>query len=208
MIILQDMKATLPNTTTINKTSETLTAHGFTVHVAQDGQHAKKLALSLMPEGSEVMTMTSVTLDSIGLSDVVNEGTKYNAVKPKLYSMDRAKDGKEMNRMGSAPEIVIGSVHAITQNGEVVIASNTGSQLPAYAYGSQKVIWVVSTKKIVENLDAAMKRIYEVVLPLESERARIAYGVAGSNVSKLLIVNNEIVPNRVHIILVEEDLGY
>jgi hypothetical protein len=202
------MSTTLPKQTVITKTSEALTANGFTVHEVKDGAHAKKLALELIPQGAEVMTMTSVTLDSIGLSDAINESSHFDAVKPKLYTLDRKTHGKEMNRMGAAPEVAIGSVHAVTQDGVVIIASNTGSQLPAYAYGSQKVIWVVSTKKIVANLDAGMRRLNEVVLPLESERARIAYGVDGSNISKLLIVNREIHPGRIHIIFVHEDLGY
>lgn len=202
------MKATLPNQTIITKTSEALTKNGFTVHLAKDGAHAKKLALSLITEGAEVMTMTSMTLDAIGLSAEINDSGKYNAVRPKLYSMDRTKEGKEMSRLGAAPDIALGSVHAVTQDGELVIASGTGSQLPAYAYGSSKVIWVVSTKKITVDLAAGLKRLYEEVLPLESARARIAYGIAGSNVNKLLIYNRELIPDRAHIIFVEEDLGF
>ncbi len=103
---------------------------------------------------------------------------------------------------------MVGSVHAVTENGQVVVASNTGSQLPAYAYGSQNVIWVVGTQKIVSDLDAAFNRINEYVLPLEADRARKAYGVEGSNVSKLLILNKEINPNRIKLIFVNENLGF
>ncbi len=99
-------------------------------------------------------------------------------------------------------------MHAVTEDGKVLIASNSGSQLPAYAYGSGHVIWVVGAQKIVKNLDEGIKRIYEHSLPLESERARKAYGVPGSAVNKLLIINKEIIPGRITMILTKEKLGF
>jgi hypothetical protein len=113
-----------------------------------------------------------------------------------------------MQMMGAVPQIALGSVHAVTEEGQLVIASNTGSQLGAYAYGSEKVVWVVGTQKIVKNLDEAMKRIYEYVLPLESERVKKAYGMERSNVSKLLIINKEVKPGRAVVVLVKESLGF
>ena len=113
-----------------------------------------------------------------------------------------------MKKTGAAPEYCIGSVHAVTQDGKVFIASNTGSQLPSYAYGSANVIWVVGTQKIVKDFDEANERIYKYTLPLESERARKAYGVPGSAVNKMLIVNKEVAPGRITIIFVNEKLGF
>jgi hypothetical protein len=110
--------------------------------------------------------------------------------------------------MGAAPEYVVGNVHAVTQDGKIIVASNSGSQLPAYTYGSSKVIWVVGTQKITKNLDSGMKRIYEYVFPLESERAHKAYGVPKSFVSKLFILNKEQTPTRITIILVQESLDF
>src|SRR5260221_12409124 len=125
--------------------------------------------------------------------------------------MNRETDSREEQSLRAAPEWTVGSVHAITENGHVLIASNTGSQLPAYAYGAEHVIWVVSTKKIVKDLQDGMNRISEYILPLESVRARKAYGLAEdwhSNISKLLIVDKEVKPGRIHIILVNESLGF
>ncbi len=133
---------------------------------------------------------------------------KYDSVKKKLMSTNRETEALQMQRLGAAPEYAVGSVHAVTEDGKVVVVSNTGSQLPAYAYGSMHVIWVVGGQKIVKDLDAAMERVYEHVLPLESERARIAYGVEGSNVSKLLTVTREVNPNRIKMIIVKEPLGF
>ncbi|MEI6728575.1 MAG: lactate utilization protein [bacterium] len=192
----------------VAQTKLNLEAHGFIVHLAATKDEAKSLALSLIPEGSEVMTMSSVSLAETGIDEALNNSGKYNAVRDKLYSLDRQTQAKEMKILGSVHDYVIGSVQAITTQGEVVVASATGSQIPAYAYCSNKVIWIVGTQKITTDLTDAMKRLHEYVLPLESERAHKAYGVPGSSVNKVLIYNKESIPDRIHIILVSQVLGY
>ncbi len=192
---------------TINETVASLAANGVEAFVAQNKEEARNKVLELIPKGSEVMTMTSVTLDAIGIPTEINESEKYKSIRKKMASMDRKTQGLEMYKLGAAPEYAIGSVHALTKDGKLLIASNSGSQLPAYAYGASHVIWVVGAQKIVENVDEGMKRIYDYVLPLENERAKKAYGV-GSFVSKLLIINREISPNRLHVIIVKEKLGF
>lgn len=200
---------TLADDETIEKTAKALEARGIAAFVVASGAEAKEKTLDLIPAGSEVMTMSSVTLDAIGLSEELNKADgKYKPVRDKLYAMDRKTQAQEMNCMGAAPQVAVGSVHAITVDGQVFVASNTGSQLPAYAYSALKVIWVAGAQKIVKTLDNAMKRLYEHNLVLESERARKAYGVAGSAVNKILIVNGEIQPGRMTIILVREKLGF
>ncbi|MFH1750966.1 MAG: LUD domain-containing protein, partial [Candidatus Micrarchaeota archaeon] len=159
---------------TIARTISALKANGINAQVAQSGEEAKKLVLGIIPEGSEVMTMTSTTMDQIGISKTLNEGGKYRPVRAKL--MDKAIAASDKKKFGGGPNFATGSVHAVTEDGKLVVVSATGSQLGAYAYGAGKVIWVVSTAKIVKNLDDAMSRIEEYVLPLESERARKAYG--------------------------------
>lgn len=200
--------AQLPTKEQLDKTILALEEHNIKVQVVSSKEEAKNLVLSMIPEGAEVITNTSVTLDEIGVSQEINESGKYDSVKTKLYSMDRATQAVEMNKHGSAPEYAIGSVHAVTENGEVIIASNSGSQLPSYAYGAQKVIWVIGTQKIVKDLETGMKRINEYTLPLESERAKKAYGVPGSRVSKLLIISNEPNPNRIQVVFINENIGY
>ena len=193
----------------IQETIEALKNNGISAELAKNSQDAKQKALNLIPQGSEVMNMTSVTLDSLGVSKEINESGNYNAVRKKFESMyGDEKKKREMKRIGSAPEYAIGSAHAVTQNGEILIASNTGSQLPAYAFGSDKVIFVVGTHKIVKNRDEGIKRIYEHSLILESERAKKAYGIPGSSVNKILIINKENSPNRIHVIFVNGVLGF
>jgi len=198
----------LANETAVATAKANLEKNGFQVEIVDHGAAAKAKVESLIPAQAEVMNMTSVTLDSIGVAELINNSGQYQSVKNQLKTMDRQTQSLAMNKLGAAPEYAVGSVHAVTQTGQVVVVSNTGSQLPAYAYGSPHVIWVVGTQKIVQNLDEAMLRIQEYVLPLESERAKKAYGGAGSNISKILIFNKEINPERITIIFVKEALGF
>ena len=194
---------------TVDKVIEALKANNIDAKFVETGQQAKEEVFKIIPEGAEVMTMSSVTLDTLGISKEIQESSKYNSVKNKLSSMDWKTQGMEMQKIGAAPEWAVGSVHAVTEEGNILISSNSGSQLPAYAYGSAHVIWVVGTQKIVKDTDSGIKRIYEYVLPLESERANKAYNITtGSNVSKLLIVNKEINPGRITVIFVNEVLGF
>ena len=194
---------------TIDKTIEALKANGIDARFVETGEDAKKEILNLIPEGAEVFNETSVTLDAIGILKEINESGKYASVRNKLNSMDRKTQGVEMQKLGAGPQWAIGSVHAVTEDGHLLIASNTGSQLSAYASGASNVIWVVGIQKIVKDDTQALKRIYEYVLPLESERANKAYNITtGSNVSKLLIINKEVNPGRLTVILVGEKLGF
>lgn len=192
---------------TLKKVVTSLKDNNIEAIVVENGQEARKRALELLPKDAEVMTMTSLTLDTIGVTKKINESKNYNAVRLKLMAMDRKTQALEMLKMGAVPEWVIGSVTAITENGQVLIASATGSQLSAYAYGSAHIVWVVGTQKIVKNLDLGFKRIHEYAFPLEDDRARKVYGM-GSGVNKILVINKETTPGRITVIFVKEKLGF
>ncbi len=200
--------AQLPPKEVIDKTILALKKNNIEAVFAKDREDARKQVIALLRKGAEVFTMTSVTLDSLGISEEINKSDDYNSIRKKLESMDRKKQEREMQRLGAAPEFALGSIHAVTEEGEILIASNTGSQLSAYAYGASKVIFVVGTQKIVSARDDAFKRIYEHSLPLESERAKKAYGVSGSAVNKILLISKEGTPGRIVVIFVPEVLGY
>ena len=191
----------------IKKTEKALQKNGFKVEVFENSQKAKKKVLEILPKGAEVFTMTSQTLEVIGLQKEINESGNYNAVRPRLFAMDRNTQAREMAKLGAAPDWVVSSVHAVTEDGHLLIASNTGSQLSAEAYAGGKVIFVVGTQKIVKDTQEGLRRIYEYTLPLEDERAQKAYGMR-SNVSKILIINKEIMPEKIKVILVKEKLGF
>lgn len=192
---------------TIEITTKALEQHGIKVFVVNNGQEAKKKLFEIIPEKAEVMDMSSVTLQTTGITQEIQESGKYVSVKKQLMGMDRKTSGREMQKIGAAPEIAVGSVHAITMDGTLMWASNTGSQLPAYAYGAGKVFWIVGTQKIVKDLNAGLDRIYSYCLPLEAERMKKAGG-EGSNVNKILIINGEIKPDRLFLIFVKEKLGF
>ena len=191
----------------IQKTASALEANNMKVFVMENGAEAKKKVLELLPEKAEVFTMSSVTLEETGIAKEINDSGKYNAIRNKLYAMDRNTQGREMAKLGAAPDFAVSSAHAVTEDGHLLIASNTGSQLSAEAYGGGKVIFVVGTQKIVADTQEGIKRIYEYTLPLENERAQKAYGMR-SNVSKILIINKEIMPERITVVLVKQKLGF
>ncbi len=191
----------------IQKTATALEANGIKVFVANSGQEAKAKVLELIPQGSEVMTMSSQTLVALGLVNEFNESGKYDSIKKKFASMDPKKDQVEMNRLGAGPVFAVGSVHAVTEDGRVIIVSATGSQLPAYAYAAQNAVWIVGAQKLVKTLDDGFKRINEYVFPLEDARALKAYG-GHSGINKMLVINKEVRPGRLTMIIVKEVLGF
>jgi outer membrane protein assembly factor BamB len=195
----------LASETAIKTTIENLAKNGITVYLVKDGLEAKSKVMELIPKGSEVMTMTSQTQNAVGSTKELNESGNYKPIRSIL--MDKTADPKLKRQLGAAPDFTTGSMQAITEKGDLLFASQSGSQLPAYAFSAGKVIWVAGTQKIVKDVQEGMRRIYEYVLPLESERAMKAYGVT-SNVSNLLIISKESKQGRLHLILVNEKLGF
>lgn len=191
----------------VQRTTAALEANGMTVLRAADAGEAKRIVLDLVSDGAQVHHSASQSLDLSGISDVIDQSGRYDPVRPRTWSMDRRTQGDEIRRLTASPDVMLGSVHAVTEGGSLVAASMGGSQLGPYVSGAGKVIFVVGTQKIVSNLEEAMRRIYEYALPLEDARAQAAYGIH-SGVNKLLIVNREVVPDRITVVLVDEALGF
>ena len=197
--------------TRLEKVVENLHKRGFEALVAKDGEAALAKLKDMVPIGSEVFTMASMTLESTGIAKEFNESGRYESVRAKLGSMTQATQGREMRKLGASPDVALGSVHALTDDGIAVIASLTGSQLPAYASGAGKVIFVVGSQKIVKDMDEAMERLQSYVVPLESARARKAYGLPetfNSQANKILLLQGEVQPGRVTFVLLEEAQGF
>ncbi len=148
----------------------------------------------------------SRTLETLGLSEAINDSSRYTALRPQLKALDRQTHGREWRRLQSSPECVVGSVHAVTEQGQVLIASASGSQLASYVFGAGHVIWVVGAQKIVRDLGEGFRRVREYSYPLEHERIQ-ALGMPGSFVAKILLVEGER-PGRISVILVKEALGF
>jgi L-lactate utilization protein LutC len=191
----------------IQRTVKALEENGIHTLVAEHGEEAEQMVFDLLPEGAEVFTASSQTLEQLGIPAELEKSEQYDLVRVKLRKMDPKTQNREMVEMGATPQYIIGSVHAVTEDGQVLVASNTGSQLAPYAASAEKVIWVVGAQKIVRDLDEGMQRIEEYTYPREDERLREAMGVP-SNISKLLTINKEVQPGRVTMIIVKEELGY
>jgi len=191
----------------IAKTVQALSAHGMRVVVFETGEEARSYVLDLIPSGAEVYNSPSRTLELIGLAEDIEHPMRFQSVRARLHTLDRVTQRHEMRQLGASPDVLVGSVHAVTEQGEVLIASAVGSQLGPAASGAGAVIWVVGTQKLVRTLEDGLRRIREHSLPLESERTQQVYGRA-SAINKLLIVSGEAYPGRITIVLVKQQLGF
>ncbi len=190
----------------LDEVAAALRAHNIETVVVEDGDAARAFVLGLIPEGAEVHTGKSKTLEDIGLYAALVESGRYDAIRPRMMAMDRATQGREMRKLSSAPDFMLGSVAAITADGTLVAASATGSQLGAYAAGAGRLILVVGSQKLVPDLDAAMRRIREVVFPWENDRVRERLGV-DTSLEKVLLILGEWRPGRTTVVLVREPVG-
>ncbi len=199
--------AKLASDVQIERVAKALEANGMKTLIAENGEEAKRLVLNLVPQAAEVYANQSKTLEQLGLTAEFDKSGRYNAVRPKVLSLDRKTHAQEIRKLRSTPEYMVGSVQAVTEAGQVLTASGGGSQLAPYAYGAAKVIWVVGAQKIVADLNEGFRRIEEYSYPLEDARMHAAFGMH-SSVNKTLIVHREMVPERITIVLVKEELGY
>lgn len=201
--------AELASEDTVKRTRESLETRGIRVEFLQKREEALKRIIDMIPQGAEVMTGSSTTLQEIGFVDLLTSGKhKWNNLKGAIVKEKNSLKQMELRKRSITAEYFLGSVHAVTQSGEVIVVSNTGSQLPSYAYSSNNVVWVVGAQKIVLDMEDGMKRVREYCLPLEDNRMKRA-GFRGSAIGKILIFERETLPKRtVTLIFVNEKLGF
>jgi hypothetical protein len=190
----------------LERTAAALASRGFLAHVADSGKEARRLVLEAIPEGAEVHIALSETMRELGITAEIDESGRYESVRAKLSTLDRATQGREMAKLGAAPDWIVGSAHAVTDDGEIVVGSGSGSQLGAYAYAGGHVILVVGHQKLVRDLGEGLRRVREYVLPREFERMK-GLGRAGSLLAKTLIIHQD-PSDRITVILVPETLGF
>src|SRR5579859_2268810 len=190
----------------IARTVQALEANHMQTILVAGGDEARSLVLNLLPAGALVYQSASRTLELLGLAGDIDHSTTFQPVRPMIRALDRATQQREIRHLAASPDVLVGSVHAITEQGQVLIASAAGNQLGAAAFGASRVIWVVGTQKLVRTLEDGLRRIREYCQPLEDARTRVAYGQP-SAINKILIVNGEL-PGRITIILVKENLGF
>jgi hypothetical protein len=201
-----DRFTSLPDEQTLASAVTALEEHGFSVEIVDNLDAAREAVLARIPHGSSVMTNTSVTLAETGIADAINDGGPYESARNAMFALDFATQAQEMKAIGGQPDYAVGSVHAVTRDGTLVIASASGSQLASYAWGAASVIFVVGAQKLVPTLVAAHERIYQHSLKLEDARAIAAYG-QHSSVGKILEIHQEM-PGRIHIVLIRQMVGF
>jgi hypothetical protein len=190
----------------IRRAADRLRANNIEVVVVDTGEQARDEVLARIPAGSEVYSGKSLTLEEIGVFAALHAPGAYDAIRPKLQAMDRATQGREMRKLGSTPDTIVGSVAAITEQGVLVSASATGNQLAGYAAGAGRVILVIGSQKFVPDIEAALTRIREVVYPYENARVNATLGV-DTKLTKVLVQFGEWAAGRTTVIIVREPVG-
>ena len=191
----------------LDEAASALERNGITSLVVDSGEQARDTVRSLLPIGAEVFNNTSRTLEAIGVAEDIERSGLYQPLRPRLYQMDREMQAREMRQLAVAPDFVVGSAHAVTEEGSVLVASASGSQLGPLVSGAGHVILVIGGQKIVADVGTGLRRIYEYCFPLEDQRARESYGVP-SGVNNILIINRAISPGRISAVVVRQSLGF
>ncbi|MFG3437168.1 LUD domain-containing protein [Nonomuraea sp. NPDC047897] len=191
----------------LERAAAALTEHGFAVEILDDATAARTRIKELIPDGASVFTGASETLRLSGIEEDINTSGRYDAIKPRGLAMDRTTQLGEIWRLMSTPDVIVGSVAAVTETGSLVVASASGSQLPGYAGAAARAIWIVGAQKVVSDLPTALRRIENHCLPLENDRAMKAYG-RPSALNRLLILNAEPHPGRGTVLLLRETIGF
>ncbi len=202
--------STLANQESLQKTTQALQEKGYVVDVVKTGAEALEKIKMLIPENASVMNGSSVTLETIGFVDYLkSDQHRWNNLHAAIVAEQDPAKQAHLRKQAELSDYYLGSVHALVETGEFVIASNTGSQLPHVVYTSPNLIFVVSTKKIVADLTNAMNRLHEYIMPLEDQHMKEKYNV-GTAANKVLIFNGEnpMFQRKINFILVEESLGF
>lgn len=191
----------------LERVATALHANGFAAEILDDAAAARARVKDLIPEGAGVLTGASETLRLSGIDEDINASGRYDAIRPRVLAIDRATGADEIRRLVACPEFVLNSVAAVTETGSLVLASGSGSQLPANAGGAAHAVWIVGAQKVVPDLSTALRRVEEHALPLENVRAQAVYGMP-SAINRLLILNADPRPGRGTVLLLREAIGY
>jgi hypothetical protein len=205
--VLDESFAIAASADRLDQAATALAAHGFAVEILDDAAAARDRLREILPAGAAVFSGASETLRLSGIEEDLESSGRYEAIRPRVRTMDRATQMKEIWTLMATPDVVIGSVAAVTETGSLVAASASGSQIPAYGGAAGRRIWVVGAQKVVPDLATALRRIEAYASPLEDRRARAVYGQP-SAAHEILIVNGEPYRGRSTVLLLREAIGY
>ncbi|MFI9818848.1 LUD domain-containing protein [Saccharothrix variisporea] len=191
----------------LSRTAEAARANGLTVEVVDTIAEARKLVTDQLPTDKSIFTAASETLRLSGIAEDVDRSGRFVSVRAQLELDGVDRDPNHVRLRTATPDVVVGSVHAVTEQGHLVAASATGSQFTPYAFGAGQAVWVVGAQKVVPDLETALTRIRTYSLPKENERCMAVYGQP-SVLSKILIIERELFPGRATLVLVREPIGF
>jgi L-lactate utilization protein LutC len=192
----------------VKETISNLKLRNINAELVDTKEDVLKILKKLIPSGSEIMTSGSTTLQEIGFTDLLkSKNHDWINIKDELLSEKNPEKQNELRKKSVTSKYFIGSIHAVSKDGEILVASASGSQIPSYAFSSDNVIWIVGTQKIVSTHEDLFKRLNEYVFPLENERMK-KEGYPGSTIGKILLFEREIMPRKINLIFVNEKLGF
>jgi hypothetical protein len=204
--IAPDKVPEVPSSDSVEQVAVALRSHNIEAIIVDTADAAREAVLGMIPDGAEVHWGKSRTLEDIGLVQQLIEPGRFDALRPRMAAMDRATQAREMRKMVSAPDYMLGSVAAVTVDGTLVVASATGSQIGPFAAAAGRVVLVIGSQKIVPDLDAALRRIHDLVYPWELEAVRAKLGV-DTILEKVLVIYGEWLGGRTTVVLVREAVG-
>ena len=191
----------------VQAVAERLRERNFEAIIVATGADAKAAVMERIPEGAEIHSGKSKTLEDIGVFAELMGSDRYDFVRKRTSKMDRKTQAREIRKLGAAPDVMLGSVQALTEAGQLVVASASGSQIGPYASGAGTLILVVGSQKIVPDLDTAIRRITDHVQPYEDARLREQMGM-GTKLTRILILERDYSPGRTTVVLVREPVGF
>lgn len=194
----------------LQKVVQSLKKNNIEAVVVNTSKEAKIKVLELIPRGVSVMNGSSRTLEQIGFIEHLKSGDHgWNNHHETIITEKDPKKQSELRKRATLSDYYLGSVHAVTEKGELLIASNTGSQLPHIVFSSNNLIFVVGTQKIVANLTEAFERLEKYIVPLENENMQQKYGF-NTQINQIVIVRGEnpMMGRKITVIFVKEKLGF
>jgi hypothetical protein len=192
--------------TALDELAVNLRERNFEVVIVDSAEEAKVAVLARLPEGAEVHAGKSKTLEDAGIFKELMDSDHYEFIRKRTMKMDRQTQLRDIRKLSAAPDFMLGSVQAVTRAGQLIVASASGSQIGPYSAGAGKLILVVGSQKIVPDLETAMRRLREYVMPYEDARLREQMGV-GTKLARVLIIEMDYSPGRTTIVLVRDPIG-
>ncbi len=190
-----------------------LESRNMSGYYAKDKEEALKLALELIPEGSSISMGGAMSVHEIGLSETLKAGN-YNFI-----DRDAFEDKRAAMLAAYDADVFLASCNAMTSDGILVNIDGNANRVSAIAQGPKKIVFVVGMNKVCPDLDSALKRARNVAAPANVQRFNLSTPCAKTGkcmdckspdtiCCQFLITRYSRHKDRIHVILVGEDLGF